>query len=315
MALRLLADESKGGVLSLDSSGVTSSGNQLHRSVREILVDKHPQGRPAAPDVLLDSNTERPCYDPVIFECLTSDVIKWAALHTHGAAGPSGVDAYAWQRMYTSLGDASVSLCGALASATCCLATTEVDSAVLMLFVACQLIPLDKHPGVRPIRIGDVPCQIIAKAILLSVGDDIISAVGPLQTCARHAAGSEAAVHAMRDVFSTENGKDALLVDASNAFNSVNCQAALHNISMPYLAFYIILIYSTAIRLFVVGEGEIPSTEGTTQGDPLAMAMYALAVVPLIRQLHTVVPDVRQVWFADDATAAGSLSSILDWWR
>ena len=70
--------------------------------------------------------------------------------------------------------------------------------------------------------------------------------------------------------------------------------------------------YSTAVWLFVVGEGEISSTEGTTQGDLLAMAMYALAVVPLIRQLRTVVPDVRQVWFADDATAVGSLSSILD---
>ena len=40
------------------------------------------------------------------------------------------------------------------------------------------------------------------------------------------------------------------------------------------------------------------------------MAMYALAVVPLIRQLRTVVPDAKQVWFADDATAVGSLSSI-----
>ena len=70
MALRLLVDESKGGVLSLDASvpsAVTSSGNQSHHSVREILVEKHPQGRPADPDVLLHPNTERPCYDPVIF--------------------------------------------------------------------------------------------------------------------------------------------------------------------------------------------------------------------------------------------------------
>ena len=78
-------------------------------------------------------------------------------------AGPSGVNAYAWQRMCTSFGDASVSLCGALASTACCLATTEVDSAVLMPFVACRLIPLDKRPGVHPIGIGDIPRQIIAK--------------------------------------------------------------------------------------------------------------------------------------------------------
>ena len=100
-----------------------------------------------------------------------------------------------------------------------------------------------------------------------------------------------------------------VMVDASNAFNSVNHQAAFHNISILCPA------YSTAVQLFVVGEGKIPSTEGTTQGDPLVMAMFALAVVPLIRQLRTVVPDVRQVCFADDATAVGSLSSILDWWQ
>ena len=45
------------------------------------------------------------------------------------------------------------------------------------------------------------------------------------------------------------------------------------------------------------------------------MGMYALAMVPLIRRLRTEVPDVSQVWFADDASAVGSLSSLLTWWR
>ena len=45
------------------------------------------------------------------------------------------------------------------------------------------------------------------------------------------------------------------------------------------------------------------------------MGMYALAMVPLIRRLRTEVPDVSQVWFADDASAVGSLSSQLTWWR
>ena len=42
-----------------------------------------------------------------------------------------------------------------------------------------------------------------------------------------------------------------------------------------------------------------------TQGDPLAMSLYALAMVPLIRKLHSTVPSASQVWFADDATAIG----------
>ena len=67
--------------------------------------------------------------------------------------------------------------------------------------------------------------------------------------------------------------------------------------------------------LFVVGEGEIPSCEGTTQGDPLAMAMYALAVVPLIKRLRVAVPSVGQIWFADDATAVGKLKLLHKWWQ
>ena len=64
------------------------------------------------------------------------------------------------------------------------------------------------------------------------------------------------------------------------------------------------------VCLFATGEGEIPSTEGTTKGDPLAMVMYALTVVPLIRQLRAHVPEACQAWFADDATAVGPLSSL-----
>ena len=47
--------------------------------------------------------------------------------------------------------------------------------------------------------------------------------------------------------------------------------------------------------------------EGTTQGDPLAMAMYAIGTLPLIRRLSN---SVTQVWYADDAAAAGSLKNL-----
>ena len=68
-------------------------------------------------------------------------------------------------------------------------------------------------------------------------------------------------------------------------------------------------------QTFYYWEGEISSTEGTTQGDLLAMAMYALAVTPLIRSLRHHQLNVSQVWFADDATAAGQLTPLLNWWK
>ena len=50
--------------------------------------------------------------------------------------------------------------------------------------------------------------------------------------------------------------------------------------------------------------------EGTTQGDPLAMAMYALAVKPLIGKLKSDAPNMKQVWYADDATGANSCDDL-----
>ena len=40
--------------------------------------------------------------------------------------------------------------------------------------------------------------------------------------------------------------------------------------------------------------------------------MYAISVLPLINALGEC--DVKQTWFADDATAGGSLTNLRGWW-
>ena len=141
-------------------------------------------------------------------------------------------------------------------------------------------------------------------------------AAGPLQVCAGQDGGYEAAVHAMQSIFQDDNTEGCLLVNAFNAFNTLNRKAALHNISIhcPPLSQILINTYSALVRMIVVGSGEIASTEGTTQGDPLAMAMYAVAIVPLIHKLRSNSPDVKQVWFADNVTSAETCESLRQWW-
>ena len=121
----------------------------------------------------------------------------------------------------------------------------------------------------------------------------------------------------MRHIFQSPESEGVLLVDATNAFNSLNRQAALHNISVtcPPLAQILINTYRAPIRLIVTWSGEIASTEGTTQGDPLAMAMYALAITPLIHQLSSRCSGVQQAWFADDATGASTCTNLKSWWN
>ena len=45
------------------------------------------------------------------------------------------------------------------------------------------------------------------------------------------------------------------------------------------------------------------------------MAMYALAVKPLIGALKSDAPGVKQVWYADDATGAGTCDDLRKWWE
>ena len=113
--------------------------------------------------------------------------------------------------------------------------------------------------------------RIIAIAILHVICTDIQLATSALQTCASHDAGAEAAIHAMRDTFADNNTNAVLLVDASNAFNQVNYRFDLHNISIlcPSFATSLKNTYGMPIRLFVTGEKEVTSAEGTTQGNPL----------------------------------------------
>ena len=48
------------------------------------------------------------------------------------------------------------------------------------------------------------------------------------------------------------------------------------------------------------------------QGDPLAMAMFALATIPLISILLE--ERCKQTWFADDAASGGTLINLRSWW-
>ena len=145
-----------------------------------------------------------------------------------------------------------------------------------------------------------------------TIESEILEAAGSMQVCAGHQAGSEAAICAIKKTAEHPDTEATLLVDASNAFNTLNRKVALFNIQKrcPPLANVLINTYRQHPQLFVDGE-TLLSREGTTQGDPLAMVMYAIATVPLIHRLQH---EVIQVWYADDATAGGKLTNLRSWW-
>ena len=194
------------------------------------MLKKHPPSKPVLQSAIFNgvSNSEQ---HPILFERIDGDLIQNTATRTEGAAGPSGLDAAAWRRLCTSFKSCSTELCDALAAVNKRICTaTFVDPSSLTSFVASRLIALDKCPGVRPIGIGEVARRIMGKAIATVIGNEIQEAAGPLQTCAGHLSGCEAAVHAMHQVFGDDNVKGVILVHATNAFNCLNRQTALINI-------------------------------------------------------------------------------------
>ena len=308
-ALRLLDSQKKGGVLLLND---TIQSNSRQQTVREVLLEKHPAGQPVHPDTLLQSYTTASDVHPVLFDRIYGELIRHFALRTEGSAGPSGVDSHGWRRMCTSFKKASLELYSSVAMVARRICSTLVDPVGLSPLIACRLIALDKCPGVRPIGIGKTVRRIIGKAISHIIRDDLQEAAGSSQLCAGQESGSEAAVHAIHKIFKEEETEAVLEVDATNAFNRLNRQSTLQNIRVlcPSLATALINTYRNNAELFIDGESVL-SREGTTQGDPLAMGMYALGILPLIRKLDHL---AKQVWFADDTTAGGKLKQLCEWW-
>ena len=115
------------------------------------------------------------------------------------------------------------------------------------------IIALDKCPGVRPIGMCETARRIISKAILTITKWDLQEIAGSTQLCAGQVAGIEAAIHAMRETFLDSDTEAILLVDASNAFNSLNRKAALLNIkhTCPTLATVLINIYRNSSELVI----------------------------------------------------------------
>ena len=293
----------------------TSGVVPLNDEVISTLTEKHPEQKEASDDILIEGDP--PFIDPVLYDNINESTILKAAIKTKGCAGPSGVDADGWRRILVSrnFGDDGKDLRDALASFARKLCTENMVTKAVLLspYTASRLIPLDKSPGIRPIGVGEVIRRIVGKAILSVIKPMVVDNAGFQQLCAGQESGTEASIHSLREILDEDDTDGVLFLDASNAFNSINRKAMINNLqhTCPTIANCIRNTYSFPSRLFVQGGVEIESSEGTTQGDPLAMPSYALAILPLLQSLDT---KLRRMAFADDFRGSGKLEEIRQWW-
>ena len=104
-------------------------------------------------------------------------------------------------------------------------------------------------------------------------------------------------------------------------FNATNTKTMLHNISVlcPIISPYISNCYNTPACLFIIGGTEILWKEGTKQGDPTAVAAYALGVTLLIQHFLEMTsskkPYSNETKYADDFAVAGSIKETKCYWE
>ena len=104
-----------------------------------------------------------------------------------------------------------------------------------------QIDPLDKPPGLRLIGVGELYRRIAEKAVMILLKKDVVQVAGLLYLRGGQVAGSELTIHAMHDIFNDNNMEGILLIDAENAFNSINLKVMLPNLKFifPVIATYI----------------------------------------------------------------------------
>ena len=97
-------------------------------------------------------------------------------------------------------------------------------------------------------------------------------------------------------------------------FQTLNRKLALENLMIIYPALFIAVKNSNSspMPLYVSGT-KLRSEKVTTQGDPLAMCMYGVAILSFIQKIPKV--NVIHKWYADDGNACGRKSDLYETFR
>lgn len=144
-----------------------------------------------------------------------------------------------------------------------------------------------------------------------------MSALSGITSCVEGS--GPASIHAVRHEWGDhkeDSSFGSLLLDAKNAFLELVSALMLTNVRdrLPCLARFARNCYSDVSGMCVRGkngEGEwLTAIEGVLQGDPAAMVLYGVALLPLINKLEEKYPNVLHTWYADDGAATGDLHEL-----
>ena len=114
----------------------------------------------------------------------TEDDVTWVASKLSGAAGALGAEAMELQNWLLCFRCASEELRDVVARLAECMDNSLPPWVAYRALMSCCLVALDKRPGVRPVEIGGMLRQALAKLGMRAAGGQAKTACGDLQLCA-----------------------------------------------------------------------------------------------------------------------------------
>ena len=279
-------------------------------AVQEKLKELHPPPQPA-----LSPPAENTEVDVGVFDCITGSLIKKLVTTLKGAQGASGWGTDLLRDLCRDGSLEADALCEDIAKLARRIATSAVLEGHLGPMNRSRMAALDKGNGeVRPIGVGEALRRLVCKAIVYAVREDLQAACGAMQLCAGLPSGCEAGAAALQHAWEDPDVEALILIDARNAFNTLNRAEALEACwkHCPTMGRALVNLYGTPSTLCLEGGPPILSREGTTQGCPAGMAMYGVGSIPLILKVTT--DGVIQVWYADDSAGAGRIEDLKRWY-
>ena len=169
---------------------------------------------------------------------------------------------------------------------------------------------------VGPIAIGEVLRWLTSKCAARSAQSEALGILAPLQLGVGIPARCEAIVDAVSNVLEDSNvppdNRFILLVDFSNAFNSVDRSTLFREVRhrIPSIAAWMECCYG-AQPILHLADHTILCCCGVQQGDPIGPLGFALALQPIVERIQCEVPGLLiNAWYLDDGTLCGSPDNL-----
>ena len=256
--------------------------------VLDILKNKHPTRTSTDDFVMPVAGVDGVENDPIVIDPnMLADTLK--SLNKNSSPGVFGwryeffLPLLANEKKYPSL----PIILEAFTDAFNIVLAGKISREISSWLATSKLLPFAKSGGgVRPIAIGTGIRRVVSTLALRASSRELRKALGPCQFGVSVKNGVEYCIHKARYDLLTSR-KFLLVFDIKNAFNAVFRDAIFKQVSIaiPSLLPLVSLFYEHPSSLLLPGGQGLFSEEGTQQGDPLAPALFSLALAPVLAKL------------------------------